>query len=404
MAERGHRAGRGGITLGGLLCTATVAGLLWLACGKRPVQTTAIVARAPKAPERGAEAVTGLAHFGFTHGTVCSSDPGTLKSLLDAAHTSGILLHVGDPALLDPAVPLDSALSRADRLVRSCARHPACAGYWLGPVADTALFARAAVIRQHLAAADRQHRALLAMSVKGDLHTRIAHLKPEVLVFGEQGVEGGVPAANFFAHLGETRRLALAAHLPWWGTVVEAREGDQSELRDHFLRFQAMSLLAYGAQGIEWGLDWGLLHSWATMHGPAVSVARTLREINDTAGAWLPILAGTSCVAVSHSDPVPAGQERVNLEGTVYRIDGEYVTLAFFRGARRREQYLMVLNRNYMRGAKPRLFFSERVKGLAEIAPEGVAHMAVSFSSEEDGHQASILLKAGGARLFRMVF
>ncbi len=399
--------GRGGSLLLRLpartLRAATITALVGFACAPRPSEPVTVIASSPQVTERTREAVATLSHFGFTHGAVSSAEVDVFRPLLDAAQRSGLRLFVGDPDFLNPGVPLDSVLQRADRMIKVCRDHPACAGYWLGAVSDTSLLARAAALKRHLALEDRQHRALLAIRFSPSAPISTEKLKPDIFEFGQRGIEGGIPASDFFRHLAEMRRTAIATRLQWWGIVHAAPSTDDSPLRDHYLRFQAMSLLAHGATGLEYVLDWGTLHAWSTAHWPLPPAARVIREINDLAGAWSPILTRTSCYAVYHSDPVPLGGERVNLEGTVYRIDGGYITVTFFRGKHRREHYLMVLNRNFSRGSKPTLFFSQRVKGLEEVAPEGAARMVVRFSPDEPSRHVAILLKAGGGRLFRLV-
>ncbi|MBC7185689.1 MAG: hypothetical protein H5U38_01500 [Calditrichaeota bacterium] len=390
--------------------------VFFAACGKRPPEPVAVIARAPQGSEPLPEAVATLSSLGFTVAIVTHHDETALRAALDAAQKVGLKLFVGDPRLLTWDFPLDSALAQAERMAGRLAPHPACAGYWLGTVADTALFRRAATLRQHLASRDRMHKVLVGLTGYGPDQTRrpvrytlqpleqfAAIVRPPVIPFDQQGIEGGAPAPDFFANLAAAREAALAARLPWWGTVFEAHGSDDMGPRDNYLRFQAMCLLAHGATGVEYVLDWATLRAWGAARGPLPPAARAVAEINATVAAWSPVLSRTRSVAVYHSDPVPTGGQRVNLQGIVYRIDGDFVTLGLFRGKSRRDQYVMVVNRNYSRGAKPKLFFSRQVKGLQEIAPEGVTRQVVRFAPEESSRALAVLLKAGGGRLFRLV-
>jgi hypothetical protein len=390
--------------------------VLFAACAKRPPEPVAVIARAPYGSEPSPEAVAALPSLGFTAGIVAHHDEAALRGALHAAQKVGLKLFVGDQRLLAWDLPLDSALTYAERMATRFAAHPACAGYWLGLVADTALFNRAAALRQRLASRDRAHRVLVGLTGYGPEQMRhparyalrpleqfAATVRPPVIPFDQQGIEGGTPAPDFLANLAAAREAGLATRLPWWGTVFAPHGGDEVGPRDNYLRFQAMCLLAHGATGLEYVLDWATLRAWGTSRAPLPPAARALVEINGTVAAWSPALSRARCTAVYHSDPVPTGGQRVNLRGMVYRIDGEFVTVALFRGKSKRDQYVMVVNRNYSRGAKPRLFFSRQVKGLEEIAPEGAARQVLRFAPEESSRELAVLLKAGGGRLFRLV-
>lgn len=398
------------------LCAILAVVVLFAACGRRPLEPVAVIARAPHGSEPMPEAVAALPSLGFTAGIVAHHEEAALRTALDAAQKVGLKLFVGDPRLLTWDFPLDSALAQAERMAGRFAAHPACAGYWLGVVADTALFRRAATLRQQLASHDRVHTVLVGLTGYGLDHARrpvrytlrpleqfTAIVRPPVIPFDQHGIEGGAPAPDFFANLAAAREAALAARLPWWGTVFEAHGSDDMGPRDNYLRFQAMCLLAHGAAGVEYVLDWATLRAWSAARGPLPPAARAIAEINTTVAAWSPVLSRTRCTAVYHSDPVPSGGQRVNLQGIVYRIDGEFVTLGLFRGKSKRDQYVLVVNRNYSRGAKPKLFFSRQVKGLEEIAPEGLTRQVVRFAPEESARELPVLLKAGGGRLFRLV-
>jgi hypothetical protein len=398
------------------VAAASLALVLVTSCERARQAPGAVIARTPQVSEQTATAVTALPALGFTTGIVTHSDASVVRAALDAAQRVGIRLLVGDPRLLARETPFDSALAQAERLVHLFAAHPACGGYCLGTLGDTTLFSRAAALQGRITSRDRLHTVIVGLSGYGpdpaqrpsrySLRTHeafVSAVRPSILYFDQQGIESGGPAADFFANLSTVRRMALTARLPWWGVVFAPRGSEEPSPRDNHLRFQAMALLAHGAVGLEYVLDWTTLQAWSAMRGPLPPVARTVAEVNATFAAWSPILSRSTCTAVYHSDPVPAGGEPLTLEGVVYRIDGEYITVALFRGKRTRELYAMVVNRNYNRGAKPRLYFSGQVKGLEEVTPADAVPLVVHFSPREGSHAVSVLLKAGGGRLFRLL-
>lgn len=397
------------------LPAAFLAVVLAVACEKAKQSPLAVVARAPQASEQTVAAVAALPTLGFFSGIVSHADASLLRAALDAAQRVGVSLFVGDPRLLTADTPLDSAFAHADQLLAHFAAHPACAGYWLGTMADTLLFDRVAAIAQRMAAGDRLHPVLVGLSGYGadgargpwrfslrSLERFIATVRPSLLYFDQQGVVDGATAPDFFANLSTIRRVALASRLPWWGVVLEPRPGAET-LRDNYVRLQAMSLLAHGAKGLQYVLDWSVLQGWSAPRAPLSPVARGVAEVNATVAAWSPILSHATCTAVYHSAPVPTGGDPLSLEGIVYRVDGEYTTVALFRGKRKKDLYVMVVNRNYSRGAKPRLYFGGQVKGLEEVAPPEAARLIRHFAPRESPRAVPVLLKAGGGRLFRLV-
>ncbi len=407
---------RGRFVRSGSLRAAFLAVVLTVGCEKGNQPPVAIIARTPQVSEQTVAAVTALPVFGFSSGIVSDADASLLRAALDAAQRAGISVFVGDPRLLAVDSPLDSAFAHADQLLGHFAAHPACAGYWLGTVADTLLFDRVAAIRQRMAARDRLHRTLVGLSGYGvdtarrppsfslrSLEKFVATVRPPLLCFDQQGVVDGAPAPDFFANLSTIRRVALASRLPWWGVVLEPRPGEESSLRDNYVRFQTMSLLAHGAKGLHYVLDWTTLHGWSTPRAPLPAVARGVAEVNATVAAWSPVLSRATCTAVYHSAPVPTGCDPLSLEGIVYRVDGQHITVALFRGKGKRDLYVMVVNRNYTRGAKPRLYFGGQVRGLEEVAPPEAARLVQHFAPRESPRAVSVLLKAGGGRLFRLV-
>lgn len=66
--------------------------------------------------------------------------------------------------------------------------------------------------------------------------------------------------------------------------------------------------------------------------------------------------------------------------------------------------YFLIVNRNFNYGAKPYVYFDDRVKRIVEISKNRLEPMAVDFEPSDGEKGTGILLKAGDGRLFRIQY
>lgn len=235
----------------------------------------------------------------------------------------------------------------------------------------------------------------------------IDKIKPGILYYECLPASNRTMRSEYFKNMEIVRKASVDHHIPFWVNIYTMPFNSDQEPEHSHLRIQAYSALAYGARGLVyntysapdssvWHFESGLLDK----SGNTTQAWQYAAEINSEIHQLYPVLLKMQSTGIFHSAPVPPGCSALSPNLPITQVESGSVLLGFFQS--RKEKYVFIVNKNFQYGARPRFYFSNRVKKIVEVPRNNYKPFSIEFSNPHKEKSCSILFRAGDGRLFRI--
>ena len=213
---------------------------------------------------------------------------------------------------------------------------------------------------------------------------------------------------DFYRNLEIIRNAAQNDSIPFWAFALTVPHGQYPPPVQSHLRMQVFSLLAYGARGIQyfsfatpstnrWNFDDALIDP----SGQPTPSYYLVKKLNAQIRKIGPLLLGLESIGIFHSDPVPEACSGFYNGYPITKIDGQDILAGFFQNEKK-QKYILLVNKNYNFGSKPRVYFSGQVNKIKEIATTRRKPQVIEWKNPSSQKNCFLLFKAGEGRMFRI--
>ena len=341
---------------------------------------------------------------------------------LELALKTGVKLLISDSRISVSKILQDStALAALDSVVIDYIAHPALFGYYIVDEPNAKDFAALAKIVEHLREKDPIHIPYInlfpnyATPVQLGVQTYSEYVEkfmetvhPPILSFDHYPITDEGLREYYFENLKIIRAAALKYKVPFWGFALSVAHGPYPKPHQGHIRFQLYCNLAYGAKGLQYftyatprSSRWDFHEAILDTSGNKTTIYRDAQFINNEIHKLAPVLNNLRSIGVYHTTPLPPGCDVLPPGLAVEFVEEGEVVIGLFRDSKE-HTYVMVVNRDYLSGAMPRVYFAKNVKGIIEVSKNTEQPMKVKFGSTEIDKAVSILLKAGEGRLYQL--
>ena len=215
---------------------------------------------------------------------------------------------------------------------------------------------------------------------------------------------------DYFPNLEIVRRRSLEADAEFGVIVSVGSFGPVRGASEAELRFQAFTILAYGARSLGWftyltEIPYGHWTNWEDMvinrDGTRTRHYSMLKYLNGEVLALAPALLRLESTGVYHTEPLPPLTRPLGESALVTSISGGMGLVGEFRSAADGLNYLMVVNRDFIDPATFRVKLREPAHDLREISKQtGRPQPAAGYAAATG--ELTLSLGAGDGRLFRL--
>ena len=398
--------------------------LLAVACSKTPRQESFPIVSiyGPDKDMIHRQAFEQLRNAGFNINLSNFNDPKLNLKALDVANQVGVKLILVDRRIEAVRAGKDSSFAQLDSVVADYASHPAFWGYFIQDEPGAGDFEKLAVIKRYLARKDSLHPVYINLfptyATKAQLGTEsyqeyvrrfISIVEPDFLSFDHYPILKYGIREDYYQNLEIVRREALANNLNFWAFTLSVPHGPYPMPEHSHIRLQLYSALAYGARGLQYFTyttpkikNWDFRDAIINSDGEPTATYQYAMRINAEIRKLAPVLLRLKSTGVYHSLPVPQGCSALVPHLPVVKIEGRNILAGFFADEDNKK-YLMLVNKNYLHGAMPRIHFADSVKKIIEIPRDRNAPLKISWPDSQSDKNTAILFKAGDGRLFRIV-
>lgn len=360
---------------------------------------------------------------GFTAAAIPLNDVANNKKALKLAEKEHLKLLISDPRIRVDSIGVITTLALLDSIHADYATYPALLGYNISlqtPATDfTALSKIVQVWHQkqinqipfiNLYPSYTGIADLEANSYPQYLKKYFDGVKPKLVSFNHFPIIKSGIRTDYYENLELIQKYALKQHISFWGFVLTWAHGVYQPPGESHLRLQAYSNLAYGAHGLVYYTyctpPWSGTGTFAAILDTNMRKTRLFRHvqiINGEIRNLAPILRLLRPVGVYHTEPIPNGCHSLDFDLPIVKIEGNNILVGIFV-SQTQIPYFLIVNRNFNYGAKPYVYFDDRVNGITEISKNRMESMSVNFEPSDGERGAGILLKAGDGRLFRIQY
>jgi len=235
----------------------------------------------------------------------------------------------------------------------------------------------------------------------------IDKVNPQILYYDCYPAINGIANPEYYKNMEIIRKSSVDHHIPFWVNVYTMPFNANDAPEHSHLRVQAYSALAYGARGLAFNTYsapdsavWQFKSGLIDKAGNPTQAWYSSAEINSEIHQLGPVLIKLQSTGVFHSSPAPPGCSALGPDLPITQVDGESFLLGFF--SYNKEKYVFIVNKNHLYGARPRLYFSNRVKKIREIARNTNKPFTFEFPNPHKEKSCTVLFKAGDGRLFRI--
>jgi hypothetical protein len=355
-----------------------------------------------------------LKEAGFTHFKAPSSVHGQNQANLDLGLSVGLRGVISDNRLSQAL--RDSNLT-VEPVARAYESHPSFWGYALPENPSQPDFYRLGGIVDTLNQADPRHHiyamlpSKLSGSMMGDpdryqtyLTQFLEVVQPDVIDIAPSRLQSVEMPSEYYSTLERARRLARMYEISFWATIW-AKPTDTPVVPSlSFLRIQVFSALAYGANGLRYDFHDPLPSTSDSFENPN-AISQTLHDrvtrINAEVQAWGAVLNTLTPRTVLHTPPVPPNCTALNGNAIISTIEGRSILVGLLNDDED-QLFMLLVNRNMVRGQQIRVIFSQVVKSIREVAKPGRIAIEQVWSKTQEDRWIEMIFKAGEGRLFQL--
>ena len=358
---------------------------------------------------------------GFTYSFSPFGEKSTNLSALTAAHNSNIKLLIADDRTQNIDVTNDSSFFVLDSIAADYKNHDAFGAYYIMDEPGKNDFAKLGKIVSRLAQVDSLHPAYINLlptyatsnqldttSYTGYIESFINTINPRLLSFDSYPILETEMRPDYYYNLEFIRKIAQQHNIPFWSFVLSVYHSPYPKPIMSHLRTQAYSGLAYGAAGIQYftyakpvSQLWNFREALVDENGNPTPIFHLVTKLNSEITIIGNILQKLKSTGVYHSHPVPDSCSALIPGLPVSKIDSENILAGFFKG-RKKEQYVLLLNKNYNSGVLAKLFFQDKISKIAEIKKDYTDPFVQEWANTNREKDCQILFKAGEGKLFKI--
>lgn len=302
--------------------------------------------------------------------------------------------------------------SDPEKTVKRLMHHPALAGYYLRDEPSATDFPELAAWAKRIQAVDKQHVCYLNLfptyaskdqlgtpTYKEYVETFVKQVPAQFISYDHYPLmKNRVANKDYYENIEIVREIAEREKLPVWAFGLSVAFHDYAPTTLGELKFQIYSILAYGAQTIQyftyWTPDsktWDFYRAPISIDGRRTDTYDRVKAVNDEVQALAGVFVGAKVVSLGHTgNKLPQGVLRLNRLPAPVRVletegDGAIVSLL----EKGDDFFLVVVNRDYKNSM--RLLFDaeahvERVLKDGRLVPAS----AYTSSIEVDAGDAVI--------------
>ena len=342
--------------------------------------------------------------------------------ILEAAENTEMRHLISDQRIESFRQGIDLSFAELDRVVADYKGYSSFYGYYLQDMPGTDDFQSLGALVKYLRNRDPQHPTFINLLpiyatpmemnapdyqtyVDEFLHT----VKPSFLSFSHVPILQSGLRQDYYLNLEIIRAASLKNGIPFWAAVLSTTLDYYPQPAPSHLRMQVYSALAYGAKGLHYYRysippvdNYNYTHTLMDIEGNPTKIYSFAMVINNEVKKISPVLTDLYSTGVYHSNPVPLGCSDLAADLNIIKIEGNSILAGFFKN-KKKEKYVLLVNRNYNYGVKPRIYFSAETKKIIEVPKDNTNPLIIEWLDDEMEKSYPILFKAGDGRLFRLI-
>jgi len=340
---------------------------------------------------------------------------------LDLAQQAGIQLLIQDARIAKLVEDTSLPLTSLDPIIAVYKDHPAFWGYFILDEPNAAKFDRIAEIYAYLKDKDPGHPAYVNLfptyatpqqlgteTYEQHVQSFLEKVRPTFLSYDHYPITSKGLREDYYLNLEIIRGMAEKFGLPFWAfTLVTAHAVYPPPTAAH-IRLQLFSDLAYGAKGLQYftygtptGSDFDWKYGLIDPQGKPTLTYQFASEINQEVRRIAPLVSGWKSKAVYHTDPVPKGCRPLASDALVQKVQSCPMVIGIFSAAG--DTYVMFVNRDYESDRMAMVRFSPKVKRLSEVVKDSSTPAQIRWSQDEKEKTAALKVRAGDARIFKVI-
>jgi hypothetical protein len=359
---------------------------------------------------------------GFNRLLISGSSADVNRQLLDYGDALGIQLYITDETIQQFCLNPETGFRRLDSLTLNYLRHPSFRGYLLfekpslsdfksfvelvdffsGKYTQLDYFIQGHPIYAPQARLDTsRYDIYLAMFVD--------KLKPKFISIEYSAIDNTTLRPEILHNLQMLSEMSRTKRIPFWGFVLLNPTGQPPAVPHSYIRVQVYTALAYGARGIQYyAFHESGSHSefpTAAAMNPEEQISQTFLNcatVNSELKKLEPVFMNLEALGVFSSKPVPAGGTPLTPGLAINKIDASGMLVGFFKDQNDND-YVLLVNTDFMLGKKCRVYFSSAVQELVEVAKDDLPIQRFTPQIDKSGNTLELLFKAGDGRLFRII-
>lgn len=364
-----------------------------------------------------------IARAGFTATSISLPSVADNKKALKLAEKHHLKLILTDPRLQVDSIGVNATLARLDSIGFDYASYPALLGYNISLQTPATNFTALSKIVHAWQQKQPYHIPFInlypsytsiadleANSYQQYLKKFFELVKPTFVSFNHYPIIKSGLRADYYENLELIQKYAQKQQIPFWGFVLTWAHSVYQVPSESHLRLQAFSNLAYGARGLVYytyctptGIEPGAAPAILDSSLRKTRLFRHVQIINEEIRNLASVLLQLRPVGVYHTAPMPNGCRSLDFDLPILEVEGNAILIGLFV-SQNQIPYFLIVNRNFNYGAKPYVYFDDRVKRIVEISKNRLEPMAVDFEPSDGEKGTGILLKAGDGRLFRIQY
>jgi hypothetical protein len=324
-----------------------------------------------------------------------------VEKALDIAQKTGIRLVPSCPELK----------SDPEGTVKKLMHHPALAGYHLRDEPSRKDFPELGKWARRIQAVDKKHFCYLNLfptyagkeqlgtdSYREYVETFVKEIPVEFISYDNYPLaKNRVANKDYYENMEIIRAISEKNGLPFWAFGLSVAFDDYAIPTVGEIKYQVYSILAYGAQTVQYFTYWTPdSRTWAFHHAPiAVDGRRTqtydrLQLINRELHALSGVFMGSKVLSVGHTgDHVPRGTTRLNRlpdPVKVLQTEGEGAVVSLLEKGD--DQFLVIVNRDFKNPMRLTFSADERVERVMKDGTLLPAHLYANTMDIDPGDVA----------------
>ena len=366
------------------------------------------------------EQLSSLRYAGFTSSMV-DFDPQQNVSALLHADSLDMTLFVSDLRFEQFFKDTSASLNQIDSVISEYSHLPAFDAYFLKTTPDIKNRDQLEMVKTYIQEKDQLHPVHFNLqpdySTISDLNTGTFQNYLDSLLLNLSPASFSYTlylnyemSKNYYEFLEIIRDKSIEYQVPSWSFTISPPPEHYPYPEKSYLRVQVFSALAYGAKGLQYtgfqthkkaingnsNNNHAFIDLTSQIHKYIASINSEINIINST---LKPLIS----TGTFHSSPVPKGCSSLGHNLPVTYIQGEGILAGFFKNIKG-DQFVLLVNKNFLQGAKPTIHFYQKTKQILETGkPNSIEPLRISWSKSENDKSISLLFKAGEGRLFKII-